>query len=621
MSYDASLIKELKHRAARIRWLSIKTTTEAGSGHPTSCCSCAEILAALFFRVMRYDPKNPASHANDRLVMSKGHAAPALYAAWCEAGYLEEKELFTLRKMGSRIEGHPMPSLPFVDVATGSLGQGLSVGLGIAIQQKKVVKNGARTFVLMGDGEVAEGSVWEAFALADNLKTDNLIGIIDINRLGQSRETMHGHDMRTYARKVEAFGWEAIVVDNGHDIEQVMQAFDRALNVSGKPVCILAKTHKGGGLSQIADKDNWHGKPIPVGKELDQAIEDASRDIMKTPPVPVIARPAEIKGNIVSGPLSANIEPPPYKIGEKAATRQAVGPALVNLGKADERIWAIDGDTQNSTYSQKFGEKYPERFVECFIAEQNMAGVAAGLAARGLIPFATTFGAFLARAFDQIRMAALSGLKVKFIGTHAGISIGEDGPSQMALEDLASFATLPNGAVFYPSDAVSAYNCIVNLARHEGPGYVRLSRPNSEVLYDTNEKFPIGGLKVIRKSDAPVLTVVSAGVIIHEILKALKNLPGAEKIQVVDLYSLKPFPAEELGKLVKASAGKVAVFEEHAPEGGVGATVARHLAGQITKFTHVAVTSVPRSGTPEELLESFGLSAGKIAETLKNLIK
>ncbi|MDD3148833.1 MAG: transketolase, partial [Candidatus Riflebacteria bacterium] len=616
-----SLIKELKHRAARIRLLSLKTTAEAGSGHPTSCCSCAEILAALFFKVMRYDAKNPASHANDRLVMSKGHAAPALYAAWCEAGYLEEKELFTLRKMGSRIEGHPMPSLPFVDVATGSLGQGLAVGLGIAIQQKQVVRNGARTFVLMGDGEVAEGSVWEAFSLADNLKTDNLIGIIDVNRLGQSRETMHGHDMRTYARKVEAFGWEAIVVDDGHDIEKVLKALDQAVNVSGKPVCILARTLKGGGLTQIADKDNWHGKPIIAGQGLEQALEDVYKDIMKSPPAPAIAKPAEVTAKIISGPLSSEIEQPPYKIGEKAATRQAVGPALVNLGKVDERIWVIDGDTQNSTYSQKFGEKFPERFVECFIAEQNMAGVAAGLAARGLIPFATTFGAFLARAFDQIRMAALSGLKVKFIGTHAGISIGEDGPSQMALEDLASFATLPNGAVFYPSDAVSAYHCIVNLARHEGPGYVRLSRPNSEVIYDTNEKFPIGGLKVVKKSDAPVMTVVTAGVIVHEVLKALKTLSGAEKIQVIDLYSLKPFPTDELSKLVKASHGKVAVFEEHSPEGGVGAAVARHLAGQITQFKHVAVTSVPRSGTPEELLESFGLSAGRIAETLKELIK
>lgn len=621
MSYDASLLKELKHRAARIRELSLKTTAEAGSGHPTSCCSCAEILSALFFKVMRYDPKNPASHANDRLVMSKGHAAPALYAAWCEAGFLEEKELFTLRKMGSRIEGHPMPSLPFVDVATGSLGQGLSVGLGIALQQKNVVKNGARTFVLMGDGEVAEGSVWEAFALADSIKTDNLIGIIDVNRLGQSRETMHGHDMRTYARKVEAFGWEAIVVEDGHDIEQVLKALEQAVHVSGKPVCVIARTLKGGGLSQIADKDNWHGKPIVSGQGLEQALEEVAQNIMKTPPAPVIARPAEVAGKIVTGPISNQVEPAPYKIGEKAATRQAVGPALLNLGRADERIWVIDGDTQNSTYSQKFGEKYPERFVECFIAEQNMAGVAAGLAARGLIPFAVTFGAFLARAFDQIRMAALSGLKVKFIGTHAGISIGEDGPSQMALEDLASFSTLPEGAVFYPSDAVSAYHCILNLARHNGPGYVRLSRPNSEVIYDANEQFPIGGLKIAHKSAAPALTVVTAGVIVHEVLKALKNVPGAEKIQVVDLYSVKPFPTEELSKLVKASDGKVAVFEEHAPEGGIGAAVARHLAGQISQFKHVAVTSVPRSGTPEELLESFGLSAKCIAETLTKLTR
>ncbi|PKL46098.1 MAG: transketolase [Candidatus Riflebacteria bacterium HGW-Riflebacteria-2] len=621
MSYDTSLIRELKHRAARIRWLSLKTTAEAGSGHPTSCCSCAEILSALFFKVMRYDPKNPGAHSNDRLVMSKGHAAPALYAAWCEAGYLEEKELFTLRKMGSRIEGHPMPSLPFVDVATGSLGQGLSVGLGISLQQQKVVKNGARTFVLLGDGEMAEGSVWEALALADNLKAPNLVAIIDVNRLGQSRETMHGHDIRTYARKAEAFGWEAIVVENGHDIEAVLKGLEQATNVSGKPACVIVKTYKGGGLSQISDKENWHGKPVMPGHGLEEALAEVEKDIMKSPPAPAIARPEAMQDKIVTGPVAEKIEPAPYKKGDKAATRQAVGPALVNLGKADERIWVIDGDTQNSTYAQKFGEAYPERFVECFIAEQNMAGVAAGLASRGLIPFATTFGAFLARAFDQIRMAALSGLKVKFIGTHAGISIGEDGPSQMALEDLASFATLPNGAVFYPSDAVSAYNCIVNLARHEGPGYVRLSRPNSEVLYDASEQFPSGGLKVLKKSDTPALTVVSAGVIVHEALKAIKNLPGSEKIQLVDLYSLKPFPTEELSKLVNASNGNVAVFEEHAVEGGIGATVALKLAGHIKSFKHVAVTSVPRSGTPDELLASFGLSADKIAETLKAILK
>lgn len=620
MSYDTSLIKELKHRAARIRWLSLKTTAEAGSGHPTSCCSCAEILSALFFKVMRYDPKNPGAHANDRLVMSKGHAAPALYAAWCEAGFLEEKELFTLRKMGSRIEGHPMPSLPFVDVATGSLGQGLSVGLGISLQQKKVVKNGARTFVLMGDGEVAEGSVWEAFALADNLKTDNLIAIIDVNRLGQSRETMHGHDMRTYARKVESFGWEAIVVEEGHDIEKVLKALEQAVNVSGKPACVIVKTLKGGGLSQIADKDNWHGKPVMPGQGLEEALAEVEKDIMKAPPAPAIAKPAPMNTTPASGPISAAIEPAPYKPGEKAATRLAVGPALVNLGKADERIWVVDGDTQNSTYAQKFGEKYPERFVECFIAEQNMAGVAAGLASRGLIPFGVTFGAFLARAFDQIRMAALSGLKVKFIGTHAGISIGEDGPSQMALEDIASFSTLPKGAVLYPSDAVSAYNCIINLAKHDGPGYVRLSRPNSEVLYQPTEQFPIGSLKLLKKSDSPTLTVVSAGVIIHEILKALKNLPGAEKIQLVDLYCVKPFPTAELTKIVDAAKGNVVVFEEHAPEGGIGSSVALNLAGHLKSFKHIAVTSVPRSGTPEELLESFGLSFNKIAETLKSLI-
>ncbi|MGM0600280.1 MAG: transketolase [Candidatus Rifleibacteriota bacterium] len=620
MSEDLALVKELKHRAARIRWLSIKSTAKAGSGHPTSCCSIAEIMSALFFKVMRYDPKNPASDENDRLVLSKGHAAPALYAAWCEAGFLKEEEVMTLREMGSKIEGHPMPSLEFVDVATGSLGQGLSVGLGIAKHQQAVVKNGARTFVILGDGEVAEGSVWEAFALGANLKQENLVAIIDVNRLGQSRETMHGHDMRTYARKVEAFGWEAIIVDDGHDIEQVLKSFEQALKVSGKPVCLIARTLKGGGLSQIADKENWHGKPILPGKGLEEALDDVNKDIMKSPPAPVIEKPQKAAATIKTGPINVKVDPPPYSKGDKAATRKAVGPALTALGKAEERIWVIDGDTQNSTYSQAFGEKYPERFVESFIAEQNMAGVAAGLAARGLIPFAVTFGAFLARAFDQIRMAALSGLKVKFIGTHAGISIGEDGPSQMALEDLAAFSTLPAGTVFYPSDAVSAYKCIVNLAKHDGPGYIRLSRPANPVLYDANEEFPIGGLKLIKKADNPSLTIVSAGVILHEVLAAVNELKNPEKVQVVDLYSLKPFPTEELKKVVEVSNENVAVFEEHAPEGGIGSAVALNLAGKINKFKHVAVNDVPRSGPPEALLASFGLSADKIKESITSLL-
>ena len=498
MSYDTSLIKELKHRAARIRALSIESTAKAGSGHPSSCCSCADILSSLFFRVMKYNPADPGSHANDRLVLSKGHAAPALYAAWCEAGYLKEEEVLTLRQMGSRIEGHPMPSLPFVDVATGSLGQGLSCGLGIALQQQEVVRNGARTYVILGDGEVAEGSVWEAFALAAHKKTDNLMAIIDVNRLGQSRETMHGHDLRTYARKVEAFGWEAIVVENGHDFEELLKAFDTALNVKGKPVCIIAKTFKGGGVSAISDKDNWHGKPIKEADGLKEVLEEVNADLMKTPPAPVIAKPEEVKTEISDAPFTAATAPAPYSKTDKAATRQAVNTALLELGKVEPKVWVIDGDTQNSTYSQKFGETYPERFVECFIAEQNMAGVAAGLASRGLIPFAVTFGAFLARAFDQVRMAALSGLKIKLIGTHAGISIGEDGPSQMALEDIAAFRTLPKGAVLYPSDAVSAYQSIISLARHDGPGYVRLSRPSTAVLYNSDEQFPIGGLKVIK---------------------------------------------------------------------------------------------------------------------------
>ncbi|OQA06410.1 MAG: Transketolase 2 [bacterium ADurb.Bin374] len=613
------LIKELKHRAARIRLLSLQTTAKAGSGHPTSCCSAADLLSVLFFHAMRYDPAHPESHANDRLVMSKGHAAPALYAAWCEAGFLKEADLFTLRQMNSPIEGHPMPCLPFVDVATGSLGQGLSVGLGIALQQSRVLKSDARTFVLMGDGEMAEGSVWEAFALASHLKMDNITAIVDVNRLGQSQATMHGHDMNAYARKIESFGWEALEVD-GHDFEELLTAFDRAVKVSGKPVCILARTFKGHGVAAMENKDGWHGKPMKPGAELDAACADVSNDIMKSPPAPAIHKPSPTKVTIPGGPVAPHIPPAPYQTGTKVATRQAVGDALVALGNADSRIWVIDGDTQNSTFAEKFTQKFPERSVECFIAEQNMAGISAGLAARGMIPFACTFGAFLARAFDQIRMAALSGLKVKFLGTHAGISIGEDGPSQMALEDIASFRTLPNGAVLYPSDAVSAYHCIAELARHNGPGYVRLSRPATALLYKADEAFPLGDLKIVRPSKAPKLTVVSAGVILHEVLKAIDTLPNGNQVQVVDLYCVKPFPTEKMIEALNASGGRVAVFEEHAREGGIGEAIASGLAGRIRDWKHVAVTSVPRSGPPEALLDSFGLSSAKIAATVSGLL-
>ena len=618
MDTNSGLIKELKHRAARIRWLSIKTTADAGSGHPSTCCSAADILSVLFFRVMRYDAQHPESHANDRLVLSKGHAAPALYAAWCEAGYLEEKEIHTLRKMNSRIEGHPMPYLPFVDVATGSLGQGLAVGLGISLQQSRVVKNGARTFVLMGDGELAEGSVWEAMSLASHLKLDNLVAVADINRLGQSCETMHGHDMTTYAKKVEAFGWEAMVVD-GHDLNDLISTFERALKVKGKPVCILAKTFKGHGVSFMENLDGWHGKPVKPGPDLDKALNEVSVDIMKAPPKPDIPRPAPAPV-MVTGPVAPQIPAAPFALGSKAATRQAVGDALLALGKAEPRVWVLDGDTGNSTFADKFTKAFPERSVQCYIAEQNMAGVAAGLAARGLVPFGCTFGAFLARAFDQIRMAALSGLKVKFLGTHAGISIGEDGPSQMALEDLAAFRTLPNGIVLYPSDAVSAYWCIVQLARHDGPGYVRLSRPSSPILYKADETFVPGDLKVHFQKTAPKLTVVTSGVVVHEAIRAIDSLGSDSPVQLVDAYSIKPFPTERMSALIKASGGRCLVLEEHSPFGGLGEAMASALAGQIKEWHHVAVDKVPRSGSPEEMLESFGLSSAAITKKIKSLI-
>lgn len=619
MKYDQSIIKELKHRAARIRWLSLKSTSLAGSGHPTSCLSVADILSVLFFHVMRYDNCNPASDANDRLVLSKGHAAPALYAAWCEAGYLSEEQVYTLRKMNSPLEGHPMPYLPFVDVATGSLGQGLSVGLGIAIYQSKVLQNKTKTYVILGDGELAEGSVWEAFNLASYMNLNNLIAIVDVNRLGQSRETMFGHDIRAYAHRIESFGWEVLTCD-GHNFDELLTTFDRATKVTSKPVCILAKTYKGYGVSFLCDKENWHGKPLKLGAELDSALQEVSKDFMTNPPLPKIQKPL----NEITNPYKNVVKPlnlePNYKLGANMATRQVVGDVLPAIAKSDPRIWVLDGDTQNSTYSQKFAEQFSERFIECFIAEQNMTGIAAGLSARGIIPFAITFGAFLSRAYDQIRMTGLSCLPVKYIGTHAGVSIGEDGPSQMALEDLAFFRTLPNAAVLYPSDAVSAYYCIINATYHNGPAYIRLSRPATPVIYNSNEKFEIGDCKIVYSGLNPKITLISAGVVLHEVLKAVKDPAIANLVQVVDLYSVKPFPTEKLVAIISNTGGKVAVFEEHSYAGGIGEAVASNLAGRIKEFIHKAVDKVPRSGSPEELLDSFDLSSEKIKKVVSKLV-
>ncbi len=614
----AALIPVLHNVATQLRIDSVRSTTAAESGHPTTCASAADLIAALFFAEMRFDPKHPLHPLNDRFVLSKGHAAPILYAAWAAVGYIKRDDLLNLRKIDSDLEGHPTPRLPFVDVATGSLGQGLAAGLGAALNAQRIGSD-YRTYALLGDGETAEGSVWEAAELAAFKKVDNLVGITDVNRLGQSRPTMWQHDLDGLARRWSAFGWNAIVI-NGHDLNAILDAFAAARETKGRPTMILAKTFKGYGVSFLQDKEGWHGKALKAGDEENRAIAelektlndvradaiDKLRDAIPKPPAP----PAETK----RGPLAA----PAYKSGDLVASREAYGTALARLGKADSRIVALDADVGNSTFSERFEKAAPERFYESYIAEQVMVGAAMGLAARGAIPYPSTFACFLTRAYDFLRMAAISNLNVKLAGSHAGVSIGEDGPSQMALEDLAMTRAEPNFTVLYPSDAVCAERCVELAADQPGPVYIRTSRPKTPILYDANETFTVGGSKVLRQSARDAVTVIGAGVTLFEALKAFDLLAkDGIAIRVIDLYSVQPVDADTLLAAAHATDGRVVTVEDHYAAGGIGDAVATALAPAGFTVHRLAVREIPRSGKPEELLDRFGISAGSIVNAVK----
>src|SRR6478672_1813755 len=482
----ALLIPALKNIATRLRIDSIRATSEAGSGHPTSCCSMADIMAALFFAEMRFDPKDPQNPDSDRFVLSKGHAAPILYAAWAEAGAFDRSELLKLRRIDSDLEGHPTPRLSFVDVATGSLGQGICAAIGTALNARRIGSE-YRTYVLCGDGEMAEGSVWEAADVALHFKLDNLCGIIDVNGLGQSQDTQFGHDMDAIASRWNAFGWHAIVVD-GHDIPALQKAFAEARATSGRPTMVLARTLKGKGLAEIEGKPGWHGKALKKGDETDRAVAELQKQISGDVPKPPIQGPRS-KSAPEAQPDYTKVPAPAYKRGDSIATREAWGVGLAAVGKVDTRVVALDAEVKNSTFSDKFEKVAPDRFYQNFIAEQVMMGASMGLAARGAIPFPSTFACFLARAADFIRMAAISQVGVKMAGSHAGVSIGEDGPSQMALEDLAMCRAQPNVVVLYPCDAVSAERLVVLAAYHPGPVYIRTSRPQTPVIYGNDESF------------------------------------------------------------------------------------------------------------------------------------
>jgi transketolase len=604
----------LKGIANQLRIHSIAATTAAGSGHPTSCCSAADLVAALFFGHMRFDPKNPHYYNNDRFILSKGHAAPLLYAAWAETGRFPTEELVTLRRLDSDLEGHPTPRLPFVDVATGSLGQGLAVGVGMALCAR-LDNLDYRTYVLMGDGECAEGAVWEAASLAGINQLNNLVAIVDINRLGQSQETAFGHNMAAYKKRFEAFGWRTEEID-GHDMDEIVEVL-AAVGLGNQPLVILAKTLKGAGISFIQDKEGWHGKPLNK--------EEAARAIAELQPMAKsgvghpIPAPAQLPPPKNDAP--ASYPPINYKLGESVATREAFGNALLRIGEVDPRVVALDGDTKNSTYSEKFFKKFPNRSVECFISEQNIVGVATGYSTRGKVPFAATFACFFSRAYDQIRVAGISMANIKLVGSHVGVSIGEDGASQMGLEDIAMMRAIAGSVVLYPSDAVCTEKLMDQMASTKEIAFLRTSRPKTPVIYNNDEQFPVGGAKVLRQSGGDKATVVAAGVTLYEALKAADALKNEGiGITVIDAYSVKPLGKDAILSAARATNNTVITVEDHYAEGGIGDAVAGELSVEGIKVHKLAVRELPHSGKPEELLAKYGIDSAAIVRTVKSLV-
>lgn len=615
---NQQLLALLGEKATRLRIDSIRATTAAGSGHPTSCASCAEIMSVLFFSVMRYDPANPRNPASDKFVLSKGHAAPILYAAWAEAGFIPVEHLTTLRRLDSDLEGHPTPRLAFVDVATGSLGQGLPAGLGIAAAGR-LDKTSQRVYVLMGDGESAEGSVWEAAEVASVMKLDNLCATIDVNRLGQSQPTMLQHDMETYRRRWEAFGWQALVVD-GHSIPELLEAYAKAAQTSGRPTIVLARTLKGKGMVGVEDKEGEHG----VAMKPDEAAKMISALEQHLPSAPIAWKPnlpAPSRGGEGHRTAPASAGQPSYAPeGKEIATRKAFGEALAAIGKNDPRIVVLDGDVKNSTHTEDFMKVAPNRFFECFIAEQNMVGAAMGFAAEGKIAFASTFACFMTRAYDFLRMAAISGSNIKLAGTHVGVSIGEDGPSQMGLEDLAMMCAEPNYTVLYPSDATATWRATELVVNHKGPCYLRLGRPATPVVYGPQEKFEIGKCKVLRQSDSDRALIVTGGVTLAEALKACDQLKAdGLAVRVIDLFSIQPIDRETLIQASRATGGVVITVEDHYAHGGLGDAVLAALAEERVTLEKLAVREIPHSGKAAELLDRYGISAAHIVEAVRKV--
>ncbi|CAL1674838.1 unnamed protein product [Lasius platythorax] len=619
---ELKTIQELRDIANKLRVHSIEATQASKSGHPTSCSSMAEIMSVLFFHTMRYKVSAPRDPSSDRFVLSKGHAAPILYAAWAEAGLFPSSELLNLRKFDSDLEGHPTPRLNFVDVGTGSLGQGLSVAAGMAYVGKNYDKASYRVYCLIGDGEAAEGSIWEALHFSSYYKLDNLCAIFDINRLGQSEPTSLQHNMEVYRKRLEAFGFNALVVD-GHDVEELAKAFHEAQNTKGRPTAILAKTFKGKNFPEIEDLENWHGKPL--GNKANEVIQHLT-GLLKNPG-PLGLHPQ--KPLVDDAPLVdiTNItlaSPPNYKIGEQVATRLAYGTALAKLAKSNPRIIALDGDTKNSTYAEKIKAIDPARFIEGFIAEQNLVGVAIGTACRDrTVAFVSAFATFFTRAFDQIRMGAISQTNVNFVGSHCGVSIGEDGPSQMGLEDIAMFRAIPGSTIFYPSDAVSTERAVELAANTKGICFIRTSRPATAVLYKNDEPLVIGKAKVIKSSTNDQVLVIGAGVTLHEAVKAADELAKVGiNIRVIDPFTIKPIDAQTIIKNAKEVGGRIVTVEDHYSQGGLGEAVQSAVALERNIIVKkLAVPNIPRSGPPTVLLENYGISARNIVAAVQEILK
>ncbi|HET9741185.1 MAG TPA: transketolase [Terriglobales bacterium] len=616
MPYSQDLLDSLHNIATQLRIDSIRATTAAGSGHPTSSMSAAEIMACLFFSVMDFDPKDPANPANDKFVLSKGHAAPVLYSTWAELGYIPREHLLTLRRIDSDLEGHPTPILKFVSVPTGSLGQGICVALGMALDAR-VDGSNYRAYALLGDGENAEGSVWEAAEVATHHKVDNLCAIVDVNRLGQSQPTMLQHHLEIYQARWSAFGWNALVVD-GHDVKALLDAFAAAKNTKGKPTVVLARTLKGKGVSFIEDKEGWHGKALKKD-EADRAIAELEKQFVKTNAQQ--PKPSMPTGKPKQYGSYKHIAPPAYELGKEMATREAAGYALAEVGKLNENVVCTDGDVENSTHTELFQKAAPNRFFEGYIAEQNMVGMSMGLAATGKIAFTSTFACFFTRAADFIRLAGLAHSNVKFIGTHVGVSIGEDGSSQMGLEDMSLFRSMSESVVLYPSDPVSAWYAIDLAAAHHGIVYVRTGRPKQPALYDKNEPFQIGKAKVLRQSKQDALTVVAGGATLNEALKACDELKRQGiAIRVIDIFSVRPIDADALLKAAAATNNTIITVEDHYAAGGVGDAVCEAVGPEGVKVFRLAVREVPHSGTAAELLAKYKIDAQAIIEQVHAVV-